>query len=516
MVRLNTIWVSIAQGLFSLSRTFPFKLKPMWGSFYFFQGVRVKNMKKSWLMSLGFVLSCCFLSGNVFSAEKLPQSVLSQLTALDLKPSQMAVSVRALDGGALALDWQSAKHVSPASTEKIMTTLVALELLGPHYQWYTDFGYEGVIEDGVLKGTLHIRGGGDPQYTIEDLWKDVGYLRARGIVRIEGDIVIDRTLFSVTPKEGDFDHQASRPYNKEADAALLNYQSVSLKLEPDPEAGFALVTATPALVGLSYPQTVKLTRHKSCYQWRQKLEADVSDPLTPVFEGGFPKGCESKTFSYLVPEANQYWQAAIAPIFAQHQIVWTGAVRDGLYTDQVQPLLRSYSDDLASIVRLTNKFSNNVFARHLFLTAGLESAARTLPATYELARETVSDWMTQTVGVQNNDFFIDNGSGLSRKSFVTARAMTQVIAHGWQSPRMPDWIASFPISGMDGTMMKRPVATGSAYLKTGLISGVKSVAGIIQAQSGHRYAVFAVVQGAKATYSDEPIDHLIDWVYREG
>lgn len=473
-------------------------------------------MKKNWLALFGLILSSCFLSGNIFAAEKLPHIVQEQLSALDIKPSQMAVSVRALDGGNLSLQWQSAKHVSPASTEKIMTTLAALELLGPHYQWYTDFGYEGSIENGVLKGTLHVRGGGDPQYTIENLWKDVGYLRARGIVRIEGDVVVDRTLFSVTPKEGDFDHQASRPYNKEADAALLNYQSVSLKLEPNQEAGVALVTATPALVGLAYPREVKLTRHKSCYQWRQKLQADVSDPLTPAFDGGFPRGCETKIFSYLVPDANQYWQAALAPIFAQHQIVWTGVVRDGPYTEQVQPLLRSYSDDLATIVRLTNKFSNNVFARHLFLTTGLESAARVMPATYELARETVSDWMINTVGVPSEDFFIENGSGLSRKSFVTARAMTQVLAYGWQSPRMPDWIASFPISGMDGTMMKRSVAPGSAYLKTGLISGVKSVAGIIQAQSGHRYAIFAVVQGSKATYSDEPIDHLIEWVYRRG
>ena len=232
-------------------------------------------MKKNWLALFGLVLSSCFLSGNIFASEKLPHMVQEQLSALDIKPSQMAVSVRALDGGNLSLQWQSAKHVSPASTEKIMTTLAALELLGPHYQWYTDFGYEGSIENGVLKGTLHVRGGGDPQYTIEDLWKDVGYLRARGIVRIEGDVVVDRTLFSVMPKEGDFDHQASRPYNKEADAALLNYQSVSLKLEPNQEAGVALVTATPALVGLAYPREVKLTRLKSCYQWRQKLQAAV-------------------------------------------------------------------------------------------------------------------------------------------------------------------------------------------------------------------------------------------------
>lgn len=488
---------------------------PMWGSIIFFQGVETKNMKKKFGLILFSALSLCFFGENIF-AQNLPSSVQAALQGQQLKASQLAASLVPLDGGSLSLAWHSRDKVPPASTEKVITTLAALELLGPHYQWTTDFSYTGRLEEGVLKGTLYIRGGGDPQYTVEDLWRDLGYLKSRGIYRIEGDIAIDRSLFHVTPDEGAFDRQADRPYNKEADAALLNYQTVSLKIEPDEQRGSALLTATPALAGLSYPREVKLLRAKGCWQWRQKLEADLEDPWTPAFDGGFPRECESKTYSYVIHDPVAYWQAALQPLLAQYDMIWQGRVIEGTAPAEALPLLRSYSDDLAVIVRLTNKFSNNVFARHLLLTVGYEAYGRSEPARYEMGREALGRWLADSVGIRPGEIYVENGSGLSRKSFVTPQAMTRLIAYGWRSPRMPDWITSFPISGMDGTMMKRPVATGSAYLKTGLLSQVKAVAGIIQAQSGHRYALFASVHGAKATYSDEPLDRLIEWVYRNG
>ena len=94
--------------------------------------------------------------------------------------------------------------------------------------------------------------------------------------------------------------------------------------------------------------------------------------------------------------------------------------------------------------------------------------------------------------------------------------MTQLIVYGWKSPRMPEWISSFPISGVDGTMKKRLVAPGYGYIKTGLMNNVKSAGGMIQARSGKRYAVFAAVQGQNATKTDAPIDRLIEWIYFNG
>ena len=100
-------------------------------------------------------------------------------------------------------------------------------------------------------------------------------------------------------------------------------------------------------------------------------------------------------------------------------------------------------------------------------------------------------------GVPDGAVMIDNGSGLSRTSRVTARAMTQILAAGWLSPRMTEYAASLPVSGVDGTMRKRLEATGRTHLKTGYLQDVRSIGGYVYAKNGRRYALYASVHGER-------------------
>jgi D-alanyl-D-alanine carboxypeptidase/D-alanyl-D-alanine-endopeptidase (penicillin-binding protein 4) len=58
-----------------------------------------------------------------------------------------------------------------------VTTLAGLELLGPQYQWRTDLMSSAALKAGVLEGDLWMRGSGDPQLVIENLWLLVQRLR---------------------------------------------------------------------------------------------------------------------------------------------------------------------------------------------------------------------------------------------------------------------------------------------------------------------------------------------------
>jgi D-alanyl-D-alanine carboxypeptidase/D-alanyl-D-alanine-endopeptidase (penicillin-binding protein 4) len=75
---------------------------------------------------------------------------------------------------------------------------VALERLGPTFTWKTRVA-RGEIRGGVLNGSLHITGGGDPRLSRERLWLLLRELRAQGIRRIAGDVVTDRSLFRLAP-----------------------------------------------------------------------------------------------------------------------------------------------------------------------------------------------------------------------------------------------------------------------------------------------------------------------------
>ncbi len=66
------------------------------------------------------------------------------------------------EGGDTLACWNSDQRMVPASTMKLITTGMAIHLLGPDFKYITRIGYSGVIKDGTLDGDLYIVGGGDP------------------------------------------------------------------------------------------------------------------------------------------------------------------------------------------------------------------------------------------------------------------------------------------------------------------------------------------------------------------
>lgn len=442
-----------------------------------------------------------------YAGMPLPESVQSALKDAKIAADQLAVSVVSLDNRQTVLQWQDQKTVLPASSIKIVTTLAALETLGPAFQWETGFYYDGTIKNGILNGQLYFVGGGDPRYVAEHLWRDVQTLKAHGIRQIHGDIIIDRSLFAEGAQTS-FDGQSHRPYNLGADAALINFNSVVIRFIPDDTKGVAHLFALPLQKGLQLPKTIPLASGW-CSGWRTQLKANVNDPLRPTFKGTFVKGCGERSFTYVVKDRDAFLKRTFAAQLQEVGVLWKGTVRSAQKPKNVKPLFVSHSDDLATIVRLTNKYSNNILARHLFLSLALPQ--KTSSIDYSDARAVIGQWLQNRVGLDAKDVYVDNGSGLSRESTVTAKAMTDVLDYGYRSPYAHEWIASFPIAGVDGTMKARSLKKGSAHIKTGLISGAKTIAGIVQTHSGQRMAIFASLQGQNVANGNAVLDALIEW-----
>ena len=71
-----------------------------------------------------------------------------------------------------------------------------------------------------------------------------------------------------------------------------------------------------------------------------------------------------------------------------------GRVRSGTTPPQALPLTATTSPSLAEVIRETNKFSNNVMARQIFLTLGRgDDTTGQTPATPEGARQRIGTWL---------------------------------------------------------------------------------------------------------------------------
>src|SRR5579859_6591353 len=90
----------------------------------------------------------------------------------------------------------------PASNTKLVVSAVAAALLPAGFRWSTSLYSAGTVQDSVLHGDLVLYGRGDP--TLSDRYYPTAFapfeemadsLRARGIVRVDGDLIADASWF---------------------------------------------------------------------------------------------------------------------------------------------------------------------------------------------------------------------------------------------------------------------------------------------------------------------------------
>jgi len=437
----------------------------------------------------------------------LPADVEAALDEARLPRDALVAVVQEVGVTGTRLNWQAQKLVNPASLMKLVTTSAALEMLGPAWSWSTPVWLQGAVRDGVLYGDLVIKGSGDPKLVIERLWLLLRRVQQLGVLDIRGDIVLDRSAF-LAPEQNpsDFDGESLRPYNVGPDALLLNYKSILLSFTPDTLHGIVTVSSEPPLSGLRVDSTLPLASGP-CEDWRVQLKPDFTDPTRLRLAGSLATACGAKTWAVAFPDARSYNDRLLTALWRDMGGKLAGAVRDGVAPTSA-PSFDLQSPPLAEVVRDINKFSNNVMAQQLFLTLALTQRGQGTP---EAAREVTRQWLVERFGDVARGAVIDNGSGLSRETRVSAALLARLLQVEWAGPLMPELISSLPVSGLDGTLRRSKAPPGRAHLKTGSLRDVVGIAGVVLANSGRRYVVVAIVNHPNANAARPALDALVKW-----
>lgn len=443
---------------------------------------------------------------------QLPAKVQQALKANKIEAHALSVVLLPLNGPGRPTLVNADLSVNPASTMKLVTTYAALELLGPNYQWRTEFYGDGPLRDGTLHGNLYLKGGGDPKLNMERLWLLLRDLRANGVQKVTGDLVLDRNYFNQPqlPAFNDDGGDASKPYLVGPDALLVNLKAV--RMISRAQNGKALVAMEPPLSNVRIDNRLKVLKAGKCPGWPDVRFNPVSeyDGTTLIVSGQLPDGCHAQNYIALLDHPG-YAAGAIRSIWKELGGSILGQDRQDSVPAKATLLARTFSPDLSEVARDINKFSNNTMAQQLLLSLGAQFRSTADPDDARAAQRVIRDWLARK-GITAPHLVIENGSGLSRNERVSARELAILLKAAWDSPYAAEFIASMPLVGIDGTMRRRLTAQpmrGQAHIKTGTLNNVRAIAGYSRDRNGHSWAVVAIINHPRPWGASSILDQLL-------
>jgi D-alanyl-D-alanine carboxypeptidase/D-alanyl-D-alanine-endopeptidase (penicillin-binding protein 4) len=456
--------------------------------------------------------------GGVALAGPLPAPVAAELERHGIPLSSVSIYVRPVAASTPVVAVNEALPRNPASVIKLLTTLTALDLLGPAYTWRTEAYLQGPVTKGRLNGDLILKGGGDPYLTPEAFWQFLRGVRERGVQIVAGDVVIDNGYFEPPEVDrGAFDGRAERAYNAIPAALTVNFQTTQIHLFHDPSAGAVRVFTDPPLANLQVTNGLEVVDAPCVGKHHDPQLAIVEGDAQATLRvsGTFASRCREASYPRLLLDATSHSGGAFLAVWEQLGGKVEGRIRAGTVPNGAVLVHAAESRPLAEVVRGINKWSNNVMSRALFLTLG--AAQFGPPGTRVNGQRAVQAWLAKN-GLQFPELVVDNGSGLSRETRIAAQSLARLLAYAYASPVMPEFMSSLPVVGVDGTMRTRlegKALAGRAHVKTGSLDGVSAMAGYALDARGNRWIVVAMINDPRVQPGQgrQVQDALLTWVH---
>ena len=375
----------------------------------------------------------------------------------------------------------------PASVLKLATAAAALEHLGAEYRWVTRLAGRGPVRGGVLDGDLIIEPGADPTWNAEGSGDAApaalaGQVRARGITRVTGDLVVDTSRFPGRrhPLDRDF---GDLPYAHGTPAAALAVDEGTIAVHVAP--GEAL--GAPARVRA--PDGIEVLNHTTTVG-RDRQGAGTLD-FVPVWgtdmlllRGEYP--ITEPAFRVAASDPRPARRAAGR---LRQALVEAGVTLDGglridtrpIPASQRLPLAKHRSPPLAELLPPILTDSHNWYADMLVLTLGLEAAGS---GRFDDGVEVVATFLAELPdagGGAARGPWLQDGSGLSPANLVTPAAIVRLLAHALRQPwgrALADALATPGLGTLAAWPRLPPVAA-----KTGTLRHTVALAGILDPDS---------------------------------
>jgi len=475
-------------------------------------------LKKGILQILIFSI---FLSGstpNAFSpmalaAETHKKATIS--TALesllqsepDLKGSLEGISIRDQESGNILYEHMSDLRLTPASNMKLLTSAVALKVLGEDYQFITEIYGDGRVVNGHLKGNLYIKGNGDTSLLATDLEKMAKELKQKGIRYIDGNIIGDDSWYDDTPYSVDLAWSDESTYygapisaltlspNKEYDAGTL-----LLEIKPGKNIGEPVViNSIPRTSEIKIKNMAKTGDKESGTSL--KVERKHNSKVVTV-TGRLPITTSLKKEWVSVDNPTKYTLDVFQQALKKEGIQWNGAVQKGK-TPQIASLITTHASiPLSELLIPFMKLSNNTIAETLIKEMGVVKKGK---GSFEKGLAVLKEELI-AFQLDPNKMLIRDGSGISPIDYISANDLSLFLYEVQAEPWFATFSQALPVSGMEerlvgGTLRNRlngEKTKGKVIAKTGTLTSVSTLSGYMESTNGKKY-IFSIL-----------LNHLVD------
>ena len=428
--------VTLAAGL-TVARLLPGRLS-LW---------RMPSIESVRLAGPGQVLGAASGSARPSSAATsagIAAALTPLLTASVFGP-KLGVLVATVPAGRVLYSSNAGAGFAPASTNKLATSIAALDVLGPAARLHT------TVVTGRTPGSIVLVGGGDP------------------------------TLAAGSPPASDYPQPATL-----LDLALRTARALRERGQHSVTLGFdtSLFTGPDLLPGWSGYVTSGNVSVITPLEVDQGRVTTSGQPVDNEASGGLraasPAAVAAASFARFLTTDGITVRGTPAPVTAP-----AGAAT--LATVQSPPL--------AEIIQWMLEESNNVIAENLSRQVALATGH---PASFSGGAAAVTS-VLRRLGV-TGELSLHDGSGLSPDDRIAPSVLVQLIRLAASRPQLRSVLTGLPVEGFSGTLglggsvfgLGPPVGFGVVRAKTGNLTTVAALAGTAYARNGELFA-FAIM-----------------------
>lgn len=466
-----------------------------------------------------WVLIICVTVWVELTVAQVPASIAGFLNKHHVATDDFSMVIQDVTQSRPLVQLNEAVSRTPASVMKLLTTSAGLIRMGENFQWPTRFYVDKMPDaNGVVQGNLYIKGGGDPFLVDEKLKQYLVALREKGVRHIAGDIVLDHSLYYLPPEARDsesFDGNQWSAYNAVPHPLMVNFRTVKVRLKPNGKN--VMVSFWPNVMNWKVNNQMKVSKAtcKNHYSPALDLERDKQGYATITLTGRYSTACGERELTVVMGEASEQFYYLFHDLWYELGGSFDGGGRIGQVPATAKLLYTGLSEPLANQIQKMNQFSNNVMTRQLMLTLGTYTYG--VPGSLEKGRKAVIDTLS-AFGVPIEQITLDNGSGLSRETRVSAQEVSTLLLNMYHSKNKQVFLDSLSVAGEIGTLKQRfrgEPLQGKVLAKTGTLKDVRALAGYVFAKSGHVYVVVMIGNGKSAVNSRSLQDDVLRWVFEQ-